>query len=226
VARPPTVTIVASDQHRNGKTLLARMLGDYLLLDNLDPFLIDTDAPDGPLRTYFPGRTLLADFTKTKGQIKIFDTILGSTGRDYVIDLTSTHTKDFFEFSQALDFFSEARKRGFFIVVMFIVDNSYESVSHARSIEEKAGVNMVVPVRNDFVGSYWPEDEWCFRVPALDPAIFVEIAQRRFSLREFVMGDLQTLPKQHDMELKRFVYQVMQGFNDLEQIIKLRAGVT
>jgi hypothetical protein len=224
VARPPTVTIVASDQHRNGKTLLARMLADYLLLDNLDPFLIDTDAPDGPLRTFFPGRTLLADFTQTKGQIKIFDTVLASTGRDYVIDLTAEHTRDFFDFAQAMEFFSEASKRGFFIVVMFIVDNSYESVALARSIDERAGVNMVVPVRNAAIGSFWPKDEWAFQVPALDDKIFTRIALRRFSFREFVMGDLQTLPKQYDMELKRFVYQVMQGFNDLEQIISLRAG--
>ena len=52
MAYTPTVYITASDQHRNGKTLLARLLADYLLLDGRDPFMIDTDAPDGPLRNF------------------------------------------------------------------------------------------------------------------------------------------------------------------------------
>ncbi len=224
MARPSTVFIVASDQHRNGKTLLARVIADYLMLDKLDPFLIDTDVPDGPLRTFFPGRTMLADFSQTKGQIKIFDTILGSTGRDYVVDLTAIHTKDFFDLAQTLEFFTEVRARGFFVVVMFIVDNAYESVTMARSLEARKDINMFVPVRNMFVGGYWPEDEWAFQIPALDEGVFAEIAKRRFSLREFVMGNPQGVSREHDMALKRFVYQVMQGLNDLEQIISLRAS--
>ena len=134
------------------------------------------------------------------------------------------HTEEFFDFAQTLEFFSEARKRGFFITVMFIVDNSYESVTLARKLEARKDISMFVPVRNAFIGSYWPDDEWAFQMPALDEFIFTEIARRRYSLREFVMGDLQTLPREHDMVLKRFIYQVMQGLNDLEQIISLRAS--
>ena len=75
MAITPTIYVVVSDQHRNGKTLLARLLSDYLLLDGRDPFLFDTDAPDGPLRNFFPGRTALADFAAIRGQMKLFDTI-------------------------------------------------------------------------------------------------------------------------------------------------------
>ena len=97
MAHIPTVYITASDQHRNGKTLLARLLADYLMLDGHDPFMIDTDAPDGPLRSYFPGRTALADFSQMQGQMKLFDTIMASPGRDYVVDLPVRHMEGFFK---------------------------------------------------------------------------------------------------------------------------------
>jgi len=37
MALESTVYIICSDQHRNGKTLLARVLVDYLMLDGRDP---------------------------------------------------------------------------------------------------------------------------------------------------------------------------------------------
>ena len=97
MADKPTIYIVASDASRNGKTLLARLVVDYLLLDGKDPFIFDTDAPDGPLRQFFPGRTALADFEKMPGRMKLFDTILTSPGRDYVIDLPQRHMQPFFK---------------------------------------------------------------------------------------------------------------------------------
>jgi hypothetical protein len=223
--RPPTVFIIASDQHRNGKTLFARLLADYLMLDGLDPFLIDTDAPEGPLRARFPGRTQLADFARTQGQIKIFDTILNARGRDYVIDLTAKHTQGFFETVTSLGFFTEARKQGFFITVFFIVDKQGDSLKQARALNEREDISLFVPVRNLFVGSAWPEADWAFTMPVIDDAILTSISRRHFSLREYVLGDMQGLPYAQDVPLKRFIYQVMQGFNDLDSIIRLRTVI-
>src|SRR6266536_1639408 len=113
MALAPCVYIICSDQHRNGKTLLARVLVDYLMLEGRDPFVIDTGYPDGPLRIHFPGRTALVDFSTVRGQMKVFDTILGSPGRDYVIDLTADETQRFCEVEIELGFFAEARRQGF-----------------------------------------------------------------------------------------------------------------
>ena len=222
MAQAPTVFIVASDQHRNGKTLFARVLTDYLLLDARDPFVIDTDAPDGPLRTYFPGRTQLADYATVQGKIKIFDTILGSAGRDYVIDLTARHTDAFFDKAAELDFFSETAKLGFRTIVFFIVDNDTASLRKARQLQENVAIDLFVPVRNEHIGSAWPKDEGAFTIPALDPAIIKAIASRRFSLRAYVLGDPQNLESGMDLPLKRFIYEVMQSLNDLEPTISLK----
>lgn len=221
MAENPTVHIIASDQTRNGKTLLSRLLADYLLLDSRDPFLIDTDPPDAPLRAYFPGRTQLADLDNVQGQIKIFDTILASTGRDYVIDLNARHTDAFFQQVKDLDFTTELKNRGYRIVVFFIVDSVLESAKAFRIISRTIRADLHLPVRNAFIGTSLPADENAFDLPLLNEQTFKQIVHRHFSIREFVLGDPQNLPPADDLALKRFVYTIMQGFTDLEPALRL-----
>jgi hypothetical protein len=221
VAVTPTIYIITSDTHRNGKTTLARLVADYLLLDGHDPFLIDTDAPDGPLRNYFPGRTALADFSKTKGQMKLFDTILNSPGRDYVVDLPLRHAESFFAKEKVLGFFAEAKKVGFRIFVFFVVDNTYTSLNEAKIIRETKGIDLFVPVRNMLVGSTWSEDEASLTLPAMSPALAQVVLNRRFSFRNFVQGDLQGLPQVLAMELQNFLYEALNNLNNLEPVLTL-----
>jgi hypothetical protein len=218
VAHIPTVYITASDQHRNGKTLLARLLADYLMLDGFDPFMIDTDAPDGPLRNYFPGRTALADFAQMHGQMKLFDTILASPGRDYVVDLPARHLEGFFKAASELNFFQETKNVGYRIIVFFIVDRSNASLRAARSIQEFPGIDLFVPVHNEFVGTHWPKSESGLVIPALPQALAFAISERRFSFRAFVLGDTQHLaPEYHNM-LNRFLYDVLSSLGNLEPL--------
>jgi hypothetical protein len=222
VAPPPTVYVVTSDQARNGKTLLARCIADYLLLDNRDPFLIDTDTPEGALRNYFPGRTQLVNFAKVQGQIKIFDSILGSPGRDYVIDLESRDAQAFFDEVKELDFFTEAKKLGFRFILLFIVDAAETSARFARDLTRGADLDLFVPVKNTFVGSAWPEDDAALTMPTLDHDTAVAISHRRFSFRSFVLGDTQNLAEPAVKSLNRFIYEVMQGLNNLEPLLSVR----
>jgi hypothetical protein len=222
MALAPTIYIVASDQHRNGKTLLARILTDYLLLDARDPFLIDTDAPDGPLRSYFPGRTALADFASIKGQMKLFDTILASPGRDYIIDLPSRHLEPFLGAERDLDFFAACKALGFRIFLFFVVDDSFASLRAARSAERQPGIDLFVPVRNQFVRSHWPNDGGALNIPFLSAPLASAIGNRRFSLSAFVKGDYQGLPPDLVSELQSALYEVLNSINNLEPVLSLQ----
>lgn len=222
MAHSPTVYITASDQHRNGKTLLARLLADYLMLDGQDPFMIDTDAPDGPLRNYFPGRTALADFAQMHGQMKLFDTILASPGRDYVVDLPARHMEGFFKAASELDFFTETRKAKFRIFLFFIVDRSAASLKAAHAHEHLAGIDLFVPVINAHVGSNWPRQDGALFIPALPQALAFAISQKRFSLRSFVLGDAQDLSEDLRPALNSFMFDVLSNLSNLEPIISLK----
>jgi hypothetical protein len=222
MALAPTLYIVASDQNRNGKTLLARLLADYLLLDGRDPFLIDTDAPEGPLRNFFPGRTALADFAAITGQMKLFDTILESPGRDYVIDLSSRHVEPFLGAESDLKFFSECRNAGFRVFLFFVVDNNFSSLRMARSLQALSGIDLFVPVKNQFVRSTWPEDDAALTLPFMPAPLSGAIGNKRFSFRNFVKGDMQGIPEELAPQLQNFLYEVLSNISNLEPVLTLK----
>jgi hypothetical protein len=224
LADKPKIYIICSDRHRNGKTLLARVLVDYLLLDGKDPFVIDANVPEGPLRTAFPGRTALVDFDQVQGQMKLFDTILGSIGRDYVIDLPAPQTENFFETVVQLDFLSEARRFGFQLAVLFIVDKEFASLNAADDIRANIAPYLLVKVRNLHVGSIAnPNDSGLtIDIPILNRDIFKYIEDRRFSYRTFLLGDESSVPSVYIGKLKRFLLEVITGFQEVESSLSLQ----
>ncbi len=221
MAARPTIHIIASDANRNGKTLLARLVADYLLLDKRDPFLFDTDAPEGPLRHSFPGRTTLADFETIPGQMKVFDTILASPGRDYVVDLPQRHLHPFFTAAVDLNFWEAAKAAGFRIFVFFIVDRASTSLRAAEEIAEAVPADLFIAVRNDHVGSSWPTKAPSLHLTALPRHISVAISEKRFSLSQFVLGDEQHLSTEDVVTLNRFLVEVLDGINGLDVELSL-----
>jgi hypothetical protein len=222
MAIQPTLYIVASDQTRNGKTMLARLLADYLLLDGRDPFLIDVDAPDGPLRNYFPGRTALTDFASIKGQMKLFDTVLASPGRDYVVDLPAKHTENFLSAARDLKVFDECHRLGFRVFLFFVVDESFASQRMAQALKATDGVDLFVPVRNMIVRSAWAEDGGALTIPFLSAPVAQAVSHRRFSFRQFVQGDMQGLAPGHVEELQNFLYETLNNISNLEPVYSLK----
>src|SRR3954467_6027817 len=109
----PTIFIVCSDRSRNGKTLLARVLVDHLLIEERDPFCFDLNVPDPTLRAYFPGRTALIDFSGEESRTKFFDTVLARGGRDYVIDVGTAQLTQLCAAMNARNFAKAARDKHF-----------------------------------------------------------------------------------------------------------------
>jgi hypothetical protein len=192
------------------------------MLDGRDPFMIDTDAPDGPLRNYFPGRTALADFAQMHGQMKLFDTIIASPGRDYVVDLPARHLEGFFKAASELNFFAEAKKAGFRIMLFFIVDRSISALKAARAHEHVAGIDLFVPVINEFIGSAWPQRESALVIPALPQSVAFAITDKRFSLRAFVLGDAQRLDEGSQPTLSSFLFEVLNNLANIEPYVSLK----
>ena len=224
MATKPTIYIISSDRHRNGKTLLARLLVDYLLLDGRDPFVIDANVPEGHLRAAFPGRTALVDFEQVQGQMTMFDTILGSLGRDYVIDIPAPQSENFFATLKELNFPEEAERLGFQLVVLFIVDKDFASLNAADDAQAAIGPNLLVRVRNAHVGSVlgFTQRGLTIDMPILDRDIVAIIEDRRFSIRSFVLGDESGLAAGGAVtKLKVFLLAVLSAFGDIDPAISL-----
>jgi hypothetical protein len=220
--RAPVIFIVCSIRPRSGKTLLARVLVDYLLLDGQDPFVIDAGGDNGhPLRPFFPGRTAAVDYSQTLGRMKIFDTIMAGPGRDYVIDLASSATVSFFQFAKELDFMKEARNAGFRVVVLCFGADAPGSVS---ALHREAAADLFVTVANDHRRSGKPEaiGDTAIEIPRLDELTEDTIAPRRVSLRAFLLGDESIVPESSRPRLKAYLYEVITALRDVELALSMK----
>lgn len=220
----PTIYIGCSDHSRNGKTLLARVLTDHLLLEEHDPFCFDLSAPEGALRAFFPGRTALIDLADEQGRKKLFDIVLGRAGRDYVIDVPGAHLARFCEAAGEVDFAETARARGFRVCVLYIVDREPASLKTAVAVEDMLQPDLLVPVINRFVGTSLPDG-----VPGpvvsmdrIDGELHAVVANRRFSLRSFMLGDDNAVPARLRSHLKTFLHGVRGGLRNLEPALSLQ----
>lgn len=225
MAAPPTVFLVCSDQARNGKTLLARVLVDFLLMEGRDPFCFDLGYPEPALRLFFPGRTAYLDFSQPEGQAQVFDTLINRAGRDYVIDLPAPQLALFCEQASSRNFQTSAEEKGFRTAVLYVVDREERSLQTAVAVEEVLLPDIFVPVANRMVGSALPAG-----VPG--PALVMEkmedelhavVSNRRFSFRIFMQGDQTAVPPRLRTSLKNFLHGLTTGLRDLQPALSLQA---
>ncbi len=221
MAAPQTIYLVCSDRDGNGKTLLARILVDFLLAGERDPFCFDLGAPAGKLRNYFPGRTALVDFTQPAGQEKLLSTLLERPGRDYVIDIPAAQLAEFCEVANAAGLTARARDKGSAITVLYVVDNDEASLETALALEQILTPELFVPVANRVVGSALPEG-----VPG--PVLFMDklhpdlesiISHRHFSLRAFMLGNEDGVPSRFRATLKAFLQRLIAVMNGFENAL-------
>lgn len=212
----PKIHVVCSDQARNGKTLLARLIADDLTLVGHDPAVFDAECPLGGIRSYLPERTRLVDLSRTNGQMALIDTMLGNPPRDYVIDLSCRLLADTFALFEQIDFIYEARKAGFVVIVLYIIDRPFASLRLARQIYHGGQLDRFVPVRNDAVGHV---SDYCQVVnlydelvkggeiflPVLGRDTMRVVEQRGFSFAAFLLNRYPQIGAEMRAELRQFL---------------------
>ena len=224
MASPPLIAVVCSDRHRNGKTLLARVLVDFLLLEGRDPYCLDLNPMEAVLRRFFPGRTALVDFTLVTGQMKVFDTILAGHGRDYVIDVPAEQLPRFCEVIRGLQFRKAYAAAGFSFVVIYIIDADEDSLKTAAAVEELLTPDLFVPTANRFVGSALPDGVPgpVLTMEKLDPDLHAIITYKRFSFRSFLLGEESGVPLRLRPNLRTFLHTLIGGFREIEPALSLQ----
>lgn len=226
MAAPPTIYLVCSDRDGNGKTLLARVLVDFLLIDERDPFCFDLGPPPGKLRGYFPGRTALVDFTQEAGREKVLGTLTGRPGRDYVVDIPAGQLAEFCAAANTAGLAAAVHGKGGAIAVLYIVDREEDSLKTAVALEQILNPDLFVPVANRLIGSALPEG-----VPG--PVLVMDkihqdlqpvISSRRFSLREFMLGNEEGVPARLRTNLKSFLQRLVSGMSGFEAVLRFETA--
>lgn len=220
------IRIVGSGETRNGKTLLARLLTDFILLADGDPMLFDADAPHGRLADWYPERAEIVDLKTTGGQIALFDRVLEAPERDYIVDLPARDLMRFFAVVQQTGFIEETKGRGLGAHLLFVLDRPDVTLEALRTIRASLDGLRIVPVFNEAsrINARLEGGETAagvlaemaeLRLPRLDREMMRIIEHRSFSFLRFLQEgepELRALPR---TVLRGFLRTVLGQFHDL-----------
>ena len=145
------VFIVASPRPQVGKTFLARLLADFLRLEDGNICAFDVAPRDDALRDYLPGITLVADIADTRSQVALFDRLILDDGISKVVDLGDTAYQGFFSIAEEVRFVAEARRRAIEPIILFAADPHPASAAAYIDLQRRLPDAMVVPVFNEAI---------------------------------------------------------------------------
>jgi hypothetical protein len=148
------VMIVCSPRPRVGRTLVARLLVDYFLLDGRPVVAFDACPDDPVLSDYLPGHSIPASITDTRGQMALFDRLIVNIGAPKVIDLAADQFGHFFNILEEIDFVAEARQRAIDTVILYVTEDHPKSVDAYHRLLTRFPKATIVPVHNEIFESF------------------------------------------------------------------------
>ena len=154
--RTTPLYIICSPQRSVGKTLLARLLVEFYLIDGRAVTAFDL-ADEGPqLADYLPACTTIADISDAPGQMALFDQILTDRQATKIIDLSHRTFKDFFTIAERIGFFEEARRQAIEPLILFLIDPGPKSAKAYAILRRWLAEASLLPVRNQIVAKGIP----------------------------------------------------------------------
>jgi hypothetical protein len=145
------VYIICSPRPMVGKTMLARLLSEFLLLKNGDVAAFDINLKEPSLLEYLPGITETAEVDDTFGKMALMDRVIVNDGTAKVIDLGFHVFDEFFKMSAEIGFMKEAARRGVSPVILFIADTDRVSARAFPMLQQQIPATSLVTVDNEYV---------------------------------------------------------------------------
>jgi hypothetical protein len=145
------VYIVCSPRPRVGKTLVARLLTEYLGLENRYTTAFDINLNDPSLIDYLPRLAETASIDDTFGQMQLMDRLIVNDGAPKVIDLGFHAFDSFFRMAAEIGFAKEAQRRGVTVAIVFIPDRDRTSHRAWDMLHDKFGDATLAAVNNEQV---------------------------------------------------------------------------
>src|ERR1700738_1803477 len=145
------VYIICSPRPLVGRTLIARLLGEFVLLKNGDVTAFDINLKEPSLLEYLPRITETAEIDDTYGKMALMDRLIVNDGIAKVIDLGFHAFDGFVKMSEESGFIKEAARRGVAPVILFVADTDRASVRGQAMLQEQIPATALVTIGNDHV---------------------------------------------------------------------------
>lgn len=152
--RRTTLFILCSPRPRVGRTLIARMLTEFLVADGRSAEAFDLNPDDPVLSDFLPEQTTPVAIGDTFGQMALFDRLIIADGRPKVIDVAHTLFEPFFDLMSEINFVAEAKLRAIDIVILYVAENHARSAEAFLKLQRRFDGVMLVPVHNQAVEAY------------------------------------------------------------------------
>ena len=134
-----------------GKTLLARLLSEFLLLKDGIVSSFDINLKEPSLLEYLPRITETADVVDTYGKMQLMDRLIVNDGTAKVIDLGFHAFDEFFKMTHQIGFLKEAARRGVAPVVLFVADTDRVSARSYPTLQEYFPAKALITIDNEHV---------------------------------------------------------------------------
>jgi hypothetical protein len=145
------VYIICSPRPQVGKTLVARLLTEFLLLKNGKVLAFDVNLKEPTLLDYLPDVTETAEIENTYGKMQLMDRIIVDDGIAKVIDLGFHAFDEFFKMSEEIGFMKEASRRRVAPIILFAADTDRVSARELQMLQRQVPPSRLVVVDNEYV---------------------------------------------------------------------------
>jgi hypothetical protein len=195
------VYIVCSPRPQVGKTLLARLLSEFLLLKNGEVLAFDIAIREPSLVDYVPDVTETAEIDDTYGKIQLMDRVIIDDGVAKVIDLGYYSFDEFFKMSEEIGFLKEAVRRNVAPVVLFCADTDRVSLRAYDGLQHQIPRSHLITVENEHVLRDdlpdWIKQGRLLRIPALPLFLKTYIDRLSFSFTGYLRREKDTSTELH-----------------------------
>ena len=213
--RQTPVYIVCSPRPLVGKTLVARLLSEFLLLRNGTVIPFDVNLKEPSLLEYLPDITETAEVDDTFGKMALMDRVILNDGIAKVIDLGFHAFDEFFKMTEEIGFMKEAVRRGVSPIVLFVGDSDRVSMRSYPMLQRQIPPTALVTVENEYVvRGELPEilaAGRVLRIAALPTFLKTYVERLSFSFTDYLRSE-----KDSSTELHQWIRRNYTVLRDLE----------
>jgi hypothetical protein len=195
------VYIICSPRPLVGKTLLARLLGEFLLLKDGSVACFDINLKEPSLLEYLPRITETAEVMDTYGKMQLMDRLIVNDGIAKVIDLGFHAFDEFFKMTHEIGFLKEALRRRVAPTILFVADTDRVSARSYPALQEQIPPKALVTIDNEYVvrGELPPEMATgrVLRIPALPSFLKTYVDRVSFSFTDYLRNERDSSTELH-----------------------------
>ena len=217
------VYIICSPRPLVGKTLIARLLSEFLLLKNGTVISFDINLKEPSLLEYLPRTTETADVIDTFGKMQLMDRLIVNDSIAKVLDLGFHAFDEFFKMTGEIGFLKEAARRGVSPIILFVADTDRASARAFPMLQQQIPPNALVTIDNEHIvrGELPPAFARgrVLRIAALPVFLKTYIDRLTFSFTGYLRNE-----KDSSTELHQWIRENYFSFRELELNLMLQGS--